>query len=82
MFKMHDATPSVVEVPLRKGYRFMYKNFLISTQQDLYLLLEKNGATVDALKFDFTIFKYGSPNDEARGGHPLSAHGLGFVGRR
>jgi hypothetical protein len=77
---MHDATPIVVEVPLRRQYRFMYENFVISTQRDLYLLLEKSGETVDALKFDFTIFRYGSPNDEARGGHPLSAHGLGFYG--
>jgi hypothetical protein len=77
---MREATPSVVEVPLRKAYRFMYENFVVSTQHDLYLLLAKTGDTVDALKFDFTIFKYGSPNDEARGGHQLFAHGLGFYG--
>ena len=77
---MHYGTPSVVEVPLRGKYCFMYENFVISTQNELYVLLKKNGDTVDALKFDFTIFKYGGPNDEARGGHPLSAHGLGFYG--
>lgn len=77
---MSEPTPSVVEVPLRKDYPFMYEHFLISTQQHLYLLLEKTGTTVDALRFDFSAFKYGAPNDEARGGHPLSAHGLGFYG--
>jgi hypothetical protein len=77
---MSEAEPIVVEVQLRKHYRFMYENFIIATQGAAYLLLEKNGPNVSALKFDSTNLRYGSPNDEARGGHPLSAHGLGFYG--
>ena len=77
---MREAEPIVVEVHLQKHYRFMYENFVIATQGDAYLLVEKDGQKVSALKFNFRQLKYGSPNDEARGGHPLSAHGLGFYG--
>jgi hypothetical protein len=75
-----SGSPRVTEVRLTKDYRFMYEHFVIATQNDLFLFLERNGEVVDALKFGFSIFKYGAPNDEARGGHPLSKYGLGFYG--
>jgi len=73
-------SPVVSEVTLKKSYQFMYEHFVLSTQHDLYLFLEKNSGLIDALKFCFLIFKYGYPNDEVRGGHPLAKHGLGFYG--
>jgi hypothetical protein len=72
--------PVVSEVALRKPYRFMYANFVIATQHDVYLLLEKNADLIDAIQFGFLVLKYGYPNDEALGGHPLAKHGLGFYG--
>lgn len=56
----------------------MYENFVVSTQHALYLLLEKKGGRVSALKFDFLYFKYGTPNDEGIGSHPMAKFGLGF----
>ena len=70
--------PHVVELKLKKTYKFMYENFVLSTQQDLYLLLEEKDGHVETLKFPFAIFKYGYPNDEI--GHPLMKYGLGFYG--
>lgn len=52
------------EIALEKDYKFMYENFLISSQSKLYLLLEENEGIIDALCFDFKVFKYGYPNDE------------------
>lgn len=77
---MAEPTPKVVEITLKKHYDFMYENFVVATQHDVYLLLEKHGETVDILRFDSANLKYGSPNDEARGGHPLARYGLGFYG--
>lgn len=54
--------PVVREVTLQKEYAFQYENFVLSSQQELYLLLEKDGSSVSALKFRFSTFKYGSPN--------------------
>lgn len=70
----------VIEIALSRDYRFMYENFLIATQHDIYLLMEKHDDVVHVLYFDSAKMKYGSPNDEARGGHPLAKHGLGFYG--
>jgi len=78
--RMFERDPRVFEVPLSKAYSFMYENFVIATQHELYLLLEKTEGTVRAIKFDFSASKYGSPNDEARGGHPLAKYGLGVYG--
>lgn len=75
-----EPTPRVRKVALRKEYRFMHENFVIATQHATYLMLEKNGDVVDVLYFDSPQMKYGSPNDEARGGHPLYKYGLGFYG--
>jgi hypothetical protein len=72
--------PIVREVQLAKDYRFMYENFVFATQYDLYLLMEKNVASISALKFRFISFKYGSPNDEARGSHSMTKCGLGWYG--
>lgn len=58
----------------------MYENFIISTQHELYLLLDESNGTVSALKFDFLIYKYGIPNDEGLGAHPMAKFGLGFYG--
>lgn len=73
-----DTLPKVVEVKLSKNYKFMYENFVISTQYNLYLLLENHGGQVAALKFDFILYKYGYPNDEGLGVHPMSEFGLGY----
>jgi hypothetical protein len=72
--------PKVIEIKLKKDYRFMYENFLISKQQELYLMLEENDGIIDLLKFNFTVYKYGYPNDEAMGSHPMAKFGLGFYG--
>lgn len=70
--------PSVTKLKLKKEYEFNYENFVVSTQHDLYLLLEKQGDIINCLKFNFSVFKYGYPNDEV--GHPLMKYGLGFYG--
>ena len=59
----------------------MYENFVILTQHGAYLLLEKIDNNVHALYFSSQHdCKYGGPNDEAHGGHPLAKYGLGFYG--
>jgi hypothetical protein len=58
----------------------MYENFIISSQQELYLLLEENDGIFDTLKFDFSVYKYGYPNDEVLGAHPLAKFGLTWYG--
>jgi len=77
---MFEKKPKVSEVKLSRDYSFMYENFAILTQQESYLLLEKNGENIQALNFDSPYCKYGGPNDEAHGGHPLAKYGLGFYG--
>ena len=72
--------PKINEIKLKKDYKFMYENFLISSQHDLYLFLEENEGLIDAIKFKFLIYKYGYPNDEAMGAHPMAKYGLGFYG--
>ncbi len=69
---------NVIEIELAKHFRFMYSNFVISSQQKLYLLLAKKENEIDVLEFDFSVYKYGYPNDEV--GHPLMKFGLGFYG--
>lgn len=72
--------PRVVEIILKKYYKFMYENFLISSQHELFLFLEENNGVIDIIKFNFKIYKYGFPNDEALGAHPMAKFGLGFYG--
>lgn len=74
----NQLDPVIKELKLKKDYKFMYENFVFSTQHDLYLLLEEKDGQVETLKFPFAIFKYGYPNDEI--GHPLMKYGLGFYG--
>lgn len=73
-----DNTVTVTEVSLKKEYEFMYENFIVASQQKLYLLLEQNHELIDALQFDPFIFKYGYPNDEVS--HPYTRFGLGSYG--
>lgn len=56
----------------------MNENFILSSQQKLYLFLEEKDGVIDALTFNFSVYKYGYPNDEI--GHPLQNYGLGFYG--
>ncbi|MFN5310421.1 MAG: hypothetical protein ACK5C0_13290 [Candidatus Kapaibacterium sp.] len=49
---------------LKKEYKFMYENFVFSSQHKLYLFLEENNGIIEALSFDFKVYKYGYPNDE------------------
>jgi hypothetical protein len=79
MFKK-ERKVSVSEVKLSRDYSFMYENFVLLTQGGAYLFLEKNGDSTHALHFDSPQCKYGGPNDEAHGGHPLAKHGLGIYG--
>lgn len=72
--------PIVTQLSLSKDYKFMYENFVISTQTILYLLLENNNGQIDALKFNFILYKYGYPNDEGLGVHPMTEFGLGSYG--
>jgi hypothetical protein len=73
--------PQVCEVPLGRQYRFMYENFAILTQNAAYLLLETLGDSALAIKFDrLRECRYGGPNDEAHGAHPLAKYGLGAYG--
>lgn len=66
----------MIEIKLVKPYRFMYGNFIIAPQHETYLLLERCNDKVDVLYFDSPDLRYGAPNDEVRGGHPLSQFGL------
>jgi hypothetical protein len=76
----NSKKPKISEVKLSRDYRFMYENFVVLTQSGVYLLLERDGEKVYALYFDSANCKYGGPNDEAHGAHPLAKHGLGFYG--
>jgi hypothetical protein len=58
----------------------MYENFVISTQQETFLFLEREGESVHTVKFDSSNIKDGGPNDEARSSHPLAKYGLGLYG--
>ena len=75
-----EPTVSVSEVKLSRDYDFMYENFVVLTQSDAYLFLERNGDSTQALHFDSARCRYGGPNDDARGGHPLTEYGLGLYG--
>ncbi|WP_323816615.1 hypothetical protein [Cellvibrio sp. NN19] len=77
---MFKPKPSVKEVTLNRTYQFSYENFVLATQGSTYLFLEKSENSVFGIKFNSRLVKYGSPNDEARGGHPLTKYGLGFYG--
>lgn len=70
-------SPEVVPVKLERSYDFMYDVSVFSDQSEVYLFLEHQEGGVHALVFNGTTFKFGAPNDETIGGHPLVAYGLG-----
>ncbi len=72
---MFKAKPEIIELDLSSSYKFMYENFVISTQHDSYLFLDERGGIYHAIKFEGSTIKYGSPNDEGRGAHPLTKYG-------
>jgi hypothetical protein len=73
--------PQVLEVKLQRPYGFMYEHFAVLTQGDAYLLLESSGDSIFAIQFSgVRESRYGGPNDEAHGAHPLTKHGLGAYG--
>jgi hypothetical protein len=77
---MFKKNPIVTEVKLARDYSFMYENFVLATNSAVYLFLEKKDDYVFALRFESPNCRYGGPNDEAHGGHPLAKHGLGIYG--
>jgi len=62
--KYESSSQYAKEIILEKDYKFMYENFLVSSQRKLYLLLEKNEQSIEAITFNFHVYKYGYPNDE------------------
>ena len=76
----NSKKPKVSEVKLSRDYLFMYENFVLLTQSGAYLVMEKKGESIHALYFNSPNCKYGGPNDEAHGGHPLTKFGLGVYG--
>ena len=77
---MFEKKPIVKEIKLSREYDFSYENFVLATQYEIYLLIDKSEGLIYGIKFKSRQVKYGSPNDEARGGHPLMKYGLGFDG--
>lgn len=66
------------KILLEKEYDFMYESFILSSQRTLYLLLEENNGIIEALKFEFLIYKFGYPNDEV--GLPSKIPGVEIYG--
>lgn len=71
----NNAT-AFTKIDLGEDIRFMYENFIVSTQHTLYLVLEHRGEDIICLKFDFLQFQYGYPNDEAPHRYDVSGYGL------
>ena len=73
------SASSIKEIRLKKNYSFMYENFVLSSQNEVFLLLESDEQQVSILKFSSTtVYKFGYPNDEVS--HPLENSGLGSYG--
>ena len=70
---LESSNQNAKPLNLKKDYKFMYENFVFSPQSQLYLILEKAEA-IEALKFNFKVFKYGYPNDEV--GLPAKIPGI------
>jgi len=62
--KSEVSNQKAKKIELEKEYDFMYESFILSTQRILYLILEENNGIIEALKFEFLIYKFGYPNDE------------------
>ena len=58
---MFSPKPEIIELELSDKYKFMYENFIISTQHDTYLMLRQKEGVVEAIKFKGSTIKYGSP---------------------
>lgn len=68
-----------MKIELNKKFRFLYSNFVISSQTKLHLILTKRENILDVIEFDlFSVYKFGYPNDEVS--HPLTKYGLGNYG--
>lgn len=80
LFRKNAIEPIVKEIELVNHYKFMYNVFLLTTQNTLYLFLEEDNDFIKTITFDFRIYKFGYPNDEALHGHPLYKYGLSFYG--
>lgn len=66
------------EILLEKEFKFMYENFIFSSQRRLILLLEEKNGIIESLSFNFKVFKYGYPNDEV--GLPSNISGVANYG--
>jgi hypothetical protein len=62
--KLESSNQYAKKIELEKDYGFMYDNFIISSQRNLYLFLEENNGIIETLNFEFKVYKYGYPNDE------------------
>lgn len=68
--------PLVIRHQLDHEYEFMYEVGVLSDQKNIYLFLEHADLGIRALIFNDGTFKFGAPNDEVLGGHPLTRFGL------
>jgi hypothetical protein len=62
--KFESLSQYAEKITLENDYDFMHENFIISSQQNLFLFLEENNGIIEALNFEFKVYKYGYPNDE------------------
>lgn len=76
--KSESSNQRAKKIELEKEYDFMYENFILSSQSNLYLLLEENDGIIETLKFEFLIYKFGYPNDEI--GLPSTIPGVEIYG--
>ena len=76
--KLESPNQNATKIELEKDYDFMYENFIVSSQQNLYVLLEENEGIIELLNFEFKIYKYGYPNDEV--GLPSKIKGIEIYG--
>ena len=76
--KLESPNQNATKIELEKDYDFMYENFIVSSQQNLYVLLEENDGILELLNFEFKIYKYGYPNDEV--GLPSKIKGIEIYG--
>lgn len=54
---MIDPTLKISEIKLSRHYKFMYENFVIATQHNVFLMLEKHGDVITCLQFDSARMK-------------------------
>jgi len=76
--KLESANQYAQKITLDKDYDFMYENFIVSSQQNLFLFLEENNGIIEALNFKLKVYKYGYPNDEV--GLPSKIPGVEIYG--